>query len=428
MEPRVSYLTNKLKIVLMPMPWLHSVTVVMYIKAGSRYESKEQIGAAHFLEHLTLRGTKNYPTKLAIARILDKMGGKTKAGTGKEVALYQFKIPQGKENLLSILEVLREVLFHPLIRPQDVEIERKVILQEMDRRKDAPTKFIYDLLDNITWPSSPLGRPVIGTPESVKKLKRKDLLDFQQTRYQPQNMVLGLAGNFQRIDIDSIIRDYFLQYENHFGKTEVENSAIEEEQISPRMRIVKQSTQQTHLAFLFRAFSYNHPDEFKAKLLATILGGGFSSRLFQKLREEKGLAYKVNAFFEGFCNTGAIGIYTGVDNQKLKEAITVILAEVKKLKDSLIDKSELSQAKQKVKGRLALNLEAPGHILAWYVPQVLLKKKVLSYDDFCQELKQITAHDIQKIAQAVFKNKNLNLGIIGKVESEGDLINLLNVE
>lgn len=415
-------LKNGLRIITAPMPQVKSVTVAVFVGAGSRYENKKNNGVSHFLEHMLFRGTKKYPTQADLARTVEGMGGVWNGGTDKEYTIYWIKV--AAQHWQKALDILCEMTQHSLLRPKDIEVERGVILEEIDRYKDHPRDYAQVLIDRLTWPKHPLGWDTAGTKEAVSKIKRADFVSYLGNHYTPENTIVGIAGNFPHSDFIREVKSRFGSLKKTEAQTFVE---VEEEQKEPQVLTHYQKPEQTHFCLSLRAYPFGHPDRFAMSLLTAILGVGMSSRLWQTVRGKQGLAYAIYALPCHFQDTGTIQIYAGVDTERTEKALGAILNELGKLKSRKVGSRELRKVKEHQKGILALRLEGTSGTLEYYGFQELLTPEVLSYEQVCQKIDAVTAADVQRVACDIFKDEKLNLAVIGPFKSESKFEKILKI-
>lgn len=400
-------LDNGLTILTAPDPKARSMSVAIFLGVGSRFEKKRESGISHFLEHMAFRGTEKYPDKLELAKIVEGFGGRWNGATSKEWTVYWIKA--GAKYLSKSLDILGEMVFRPLLRKEDIEVERGVIIEEINMYEDDPQTHVREVIDEVVWPKQPLGRSTAGSRETIKSLKREDFIHYIKTHYVPENVIVGAAGKVDE-------REFLAEVEKSLGSLEkVETSEVEkvvEAQSIPQVKMIKKKTEQTHFCLNFRAFSFFHPQRYAMDLLSVILGGGFCSRLFQEIREKRGLAYAISASPFHHRDTGAVQIYAGVDNQRVGEAVSATLSEVKKMQKGA-SKEELGIAKEKVKGALALALEDHASYLDWLAKQKLLTPEVLTYEEWRSKIDQVTLEDIEQAANDLLRSDRLNFALIG---------------
>ena len=415
-------LENGLRIITVPVP-AESVTVAVFVGVGSRYETKENNGISHFLEHMAFKGTDKFSSLIEIVQAIEGFGGVYNAGTQKEWTSYWIKIP--KERLSSAFDILEEVVFHSLYRKEDIERERGVIIEEINMYEDDARMHVMELVDGVVWPNHPLGRNIAGTKETVQNLKRKDFLKYIKSLYLPSKIIVAAAGAVEGEAFSKLVTERLGGLKDRKPKDFLK---VKETQKKPRSVLQTRKTEQTHLCLVSRAYSYSHPDRFVMGLLSVILGGGATSRLFQKIREERGLAYDVHAMPFHQQDTGGVQIYAGVDHQKAEETLKFIISEIQNLKTGLVTKKELEVAKERTKGHLALSLEDSARRLSWICFQDLLLKDILTYEQTCQKFEAVTAAEIKRVACDIFVNKRLNLAVIGPFKDKGKFEKILKFD
>lgn len=413
-------LKNGLTILKVPIPPAKSVLVDIFVKVGSRQEDKRINGISHFLEHLFFKGSKKYPTAQDLSHALDAIGAEYNANTGKEHTQYYIKA--AKKHFRFIFETLTDVLQNPVMAPEEIEREKGVIIEEINMYEDTPMRHVEDLLEEVMWPGQPLGRNIAGRREIVKKITRKDILDYVATYYQPQNMIIAVTGAFPDRDLDKAIARHWAslrakQFPNWQKARELQKRAY--------YKIESKKTEQCHLALGFRSYDHNHSDYISQIVLSTILGGGMSSRLFTEIRERRGLAYYVRAVTCNYQDTGNFVIQAGIRLGSLEEALQTIYSELRKIKNEPVSAKELSKVKEYLKGTLTLSLEQSEALLGWYLEQTAFRKKVLEPEDAFRLIDKITTHDIARVARDIFQDKKLSTAIIGQQTSGADFQKLL---
>lgn len=417
-------LDNGLRVLLIPLPQFYSTTIVFYIKAGSRFEKENQIGAAHFLEHLSFTKGKSFNNKLELSRYLDRIGAKSNASTSRELVEYYIKVRSEKDNVLSALNLLKELIHETDFQTDIFEKEKKVIKQELEASLAKPGAAVFRALDELTWPGDRLGQHVIGSLESLEKLDLEQTLRFRKESFLPPRSVLAIGGNFTQQLVSSLVEEW--------GKTAGAGSStimpLSDQTFGHLKWIERKDDDQARFAYYFKGVSINNPRRRAYSLLSAILGRGFGSRLFQAVREKEGLAYSVGSFMGAYSDTGVFGISAEVQEDKLEKTVKVINEEINKIKNEKISEEELQLAKQKVKSGVALSLETPASLLGWFGPQYLLKEKVETYEDFCRQIDDVEIADLQKIAQEIFTEGQLNFAFTANANHSDNLYNLLRIK
>ncbi len=413
-------LKNGLTILKVPIPSAKSVLVDIFVKVGSRQEDKRINGISHFLEHLFFKGSKKYPTALALSHALDAIGAEYNANTGKEHTQYYIKA--AKKHFRFIFETLTDVLQNPVMAPEEIEREKGVIIEEINMYEDTPMRHVEDMLEEVMWPNHPLGKNIAGTREVIKKITRADILDYVATYYQPQNMIIAVTGAYPDRDLDKAVARHWA---GRRAKKFPNWLKVRERQKRPQCKIESKKTEQCHLALGFRSYDHNHRDYIPQIVLATILGGGMSSRLFTEIRERRGLAYYVRTATSNYLDTGNFVIQAGIRLGSLAEALETIYTELRKMKNEPVSAKELSKAKEYLKGTLTLSLEASEARLAWYLEQTAFRKKVLEPEGAFARIDKITSRDIARVARDIFQSRKLSCAIVGQKPNQATLQRLL---
>jgi len=401
-------LKNGLTILKVPVKGARSVLLDVFVKVGSRQETPQINGISHFLEHLFFKGSAKYPTAQDLSHALDEIGAEYNANTGKEHTQYYIKA--AKKHLPFIFDLLTDMLLHPVFDAKEIEREKGVIIEEINMYQDTPMRHVEDVLEEVMWPDQPLGRNIAGTKEVITKITRKNILDYVEGFYQPENMIFSVAGAYDEQELDILIHEFWNKLKNKpFPKWK---KAVEKQTI-PALTIESKKTEQMHVAVGFRSYDYNHRDYIPQLILATILGGGMSSRLFSEIRERRGLAYYVKASSSNYQDTGLFVIQAGVRQGSLNESIKVIMEQLKKIKNEPVPGRELKKAKEYIKGTLTLSLEDSESLLGWYLEQIAFRKRVLEPDQAFEEIDTVTAEDVARVARDIFQEKKLSLAVIG---------------
>ena len=414
-------LDNGLRVITCNMPHTRSVTVAIFIGAGSRYESQEKAGVFHFIEHLCFKGASRRTTAREISEAIDGVGGIINGGTDKELTVFWCKVTVF--HLALALDVLSDIILYSKFDPLDVETERQVIVEEINMSQDSPQYRVDLLSDELIWPGCPLGIDTAGTKETVGALTRSDMWDHLTWQYLPNNTVISIAGN---IDHDEVVS----QVESVFGDWQpgvaLSWQPAPNNQKSPRICIESRDTEQAHLCLAVRGLPLDHPDRYALDMLSIVLGEGMSSRLFTEIRERLGLAYAVHATSMHFLDSGALVIGAGVAPDNLPDTVTAILGELGRLKHG-VPQDELMKAKGMRKGRLLLRMEDSHDVATWLGAQDLLLGKAMTVDDAISVIDSIQADDMQRVAQELMVTDKLSLAVVGPVHNKGQLKKLLKL-
>lgn len=406
-------LNNGLTVVEVPSSDAESVVVDFFVKTGSRSENEKENGISHFLEHFLFKGTKKYPSALAISELIDAIGGEMNANTGKEHTQYYIKA--ASKYLPLIFEVLTDMIQNPLLDSAELEREKGVIVEEINMYKDTPMYEIENVLERVMWPKDALGRDIAGSKETVTKFNRDMFLNYIQRHYQGPNMILGISGKYNSKQFWQLIHEKW----NDFPKKNSNGwEKVKDKQNTPRFKMQFKQTEQAHFALGFKGFAYGDKRNTVQSVLSALLGGGMSSRLFTEVREKRGLGYYVRASGSAYQDTGVFGINSGVQIDKIEEALKVIFSELEKIKAEEISKRELSKAKEYLKGKTVLALEDNQVRLDWFLESVAFKPKVHTPNEVFKKIDLVTAGDVKKVANELFNKKKMSLAVIGPYKNE----------
>lgn len=409
-----------LRIITSNMPSTRSVCIAVFIGIGSRYESDEEAGTCHFIEHMCFKGTERRPSAMEIAETIEGVGGMMNAGTGKEFTTFWCKV--AKPHFPLALDLLTDILRNPKFEAVDLERERGVILEELKESIDSPQDRVGLILHELMWPGQALGRDIIGSRETISSLSRDNVLKYMRECYGPGNSVVAIAGDLDHGDVISAVEEAFIGWPKVKARAYVSADDLQQE---PRIKIEKRDTEQTHLCIGIKGFSIAHPDRYKLDLLNVVLGGGMSSRLNQELREKRGLVYDVDSYVDYYLDSGALTVYAGVDPGNAEDAVRAIMEELNKLKDT-VEAQELTKVKELVKGRLLLGMEDTRSVAGWAGRQEILTGRVLTVDDVVSIVDNIQMEDLVEVAERLLITKNISLTIVGPVRSEDRLRDLLH--
>lgn len=412
LEVKKTTLPNKLRVLVTPMKSTEAVTVMILVRAGSRYETKSINGIAHFLEHMFFKGGERYPDSRAVAEAIDAIGGMFNAFTSDEYVGYFVKVE--KDKIEVAFDVLSDMLLNAKFDPEGLERERGVILEEYNMYKDTPQREIWDVFERQLLGDHPLGWSTIGLTEVIKKVKRQDFLDYRSKLYTPSNIVVTVAGNTTVAKVESLVKKYLPH-----PKVGKKNQPLPYRQPAPKKKfqVVYKKTEQAHLVIGVPTFGADHPDKYVAKVLASVLGGGMSSRLFTSVRERHGLAYYVRASSANYADTGYVVASAGVDVKRIDLAIKTILDEFRDIATSLVPTKELNKAKAYITGGLVLEMEDSDEVAYSFGVQELLRDKTETIDTIRRKVHKVTADQILKLAKKIFKDGSLCLTVIGPYQS-----------
>jgi len=414
-------LDNELRIVTANMPHTRSVSICIFIGAGSRYETEAQAGTSHFIEHMLFKGTQKRATAREISETIEGVGGILNAGTDKELTLYWCKVAQPHFSLA--LDVLADMLLHSKFDPQDIDKEQQIIIEEIKMSRDSPSQRVNMLIDELLWPNHPLGRDVAGSKESVAAITKKVILDYLASQYLPANAVVTIAGDIQHQEAITAVSQTLGNWTNQRTRS---GYLAYKEQPAQQLCTETRDTEQAHLCLALPGLPLLHPKRFTIDLLNAILGAGMSSRLFIEIRDKLGLAYSIHSYVEHFLDSGSVTIYAGVEPKNLSTAIKAILEQLSRLKES-VPESELSKAKELSKGRLLLRMEDSRSVAGWMGGQEILTNRVLSVDEVMSIIDTITAEELSQLAQELLIGSQLRLAVVGPATKYEHLEELLKL-
>ena len=413
-------LGNGLRVLLAPMPQATSVTCMIMLAAGSRYETSETSGIAHFAEHMFFKGTERRPTARDIGMEVDGIGGEFNAFTGKEYTGYYVKC--ATEFRDTALDVLVDMLRNSKFPEDEIEREKGVIVEEMNMYYDTPRDFIGGVYEELLYGDQPLGWDIIGRKETVRAAKRETFLDYTGRWYKPGRMVVGLGGN---VGDDPLGRIEELLGDLPAAETGQPPPLEPQGSDGPRLKIHRKQSDQAHLCIGVSSYPLAHPDRYVLQLLATVLGTGMSSRLFTEVRERRGLAYYVFGINHSYTDAGSLYSQAGVDINRADEAVETIAHELRRIAEEPVESAELEKSRNLAKGRFLLQLENPQGMIMFGLRREVLEGAAVDPQEIQEGLDAVTADDIQRVAQDVIGRNGLNLALIGPFDEAAKFESLL---
>ncbi|HEY6011070.1 MAG TPA: pitrilysin family protein [Nitrospirota bacterium] len=402
---RKDTLSNGIRVVSETLPKSRSISIGVWVKVGSRHEPQEIGGVSHFIEHLFFKGTQKRTAK-DIAIEMDSIGGEMNAFTSQETTTYHAKVVD--EHLPVVIDILSDILLGSKFDPVEMEKERKVILEEIKGVEDTPDDFIHELFTNTVWPDNPLGRPILGTKETIRQLKHQDLISYIDSYYSPKEIVISVAGNFEHNRLIDLL-------DASFGR--LARTGVSKKEVTPAftraVAVRKKQLEQVQICLGCKGLYYSHEDRFVISALNTVLGNSMSSRLFQEVREQNALAYSIYSYVTSYRDTGLLTIYAGADPSNALEVVRLVLKELGKIKDEGITPAEESRVKNQIKGSLVLSLESSNSHMSRIARQEIYFGKYLSMDDIIKGVEKVTAEQVRSLARRLFTPENLSLAILG---------------
>jgi predicted Zn-dependent peptidase len=402
-------LPNGIKVITESMPHVRSVSVGVWVSSGSRRETGEENGLSHFIEHMLFKGTANRSAE-DIARSVDSIGGNLDAFTAKEMVCFNTKVLD--EHLPIAMDVLSDLVLNPSFREEDIEKEKGVILEEIKMDADSPDYLVHEIFSSNFWKDQPLGKPILGTRETVKRFNRAMVQDYYRGVYTPSNLLITAAGNLGHDRLVNLARERF---------EAVPATAPEPPQAVPttHARISlksKKDLEQVHVCLGVPSYPIPHEDRFTCYVLNTMLGGGMSSRLFQNIRERQGLAYAVFSELNPYSDTGCLSIYAGTSLESAKQVVQSVLKEFTDLKQQTAPAEEVRRAKDHLKGSLMLSLESTSSRMSNLARQEMHFRRFFTLDELAESIEKVTAEDVQRVAQTFFDQKNVALTVLGNLD------------
>ncbi|MCK5215485.1 MAG: insulinase family protein [Candidatus Omnitrophica bacterium] len=416
-------LKNGLRLCTHDMKGRESLSVGLWVGAGGRFEDDKLKGAAHFLEHILFKGSKRYSCS-EIKEQIEGVGGSLNAFTAEENTCYYAKFPS--KHVVRVLDILADMVFYPSISKSDVERERGVILEEIKMYHDLPQYFVLELLDGLVWPGHALGKNLAGTQESISKITHTDLKGFHKKYYSPQNIVVSACGCLDHNQVFSLIEK---KSKGIFNQEQPGFIGADNVQIGPKVKFYRKQIEQMHLAMGMFGYEYDHKDKYALNLLSIILGGNMSSRLFNEVREKRGLAYSIGSCTKSLKDTGMFMIRAGVDNLNIVDAASLIIKELGKIKKKGVVKDEFVRTKDYLLGQIVMGLEDTLEHMLWMGESLSSRNRIRRLQEVKQAVQKIKMADIKRVAQDVLRESHYNLAIVGPLndQQEGQLKGLLKV-
>ncbi len=415
-------LKNGLTLITVPIPHLDSVTTLVAVGAGSRYETKKINGISHFLEHMFFKGSRKFPSAEQIATLVDGIGAINNAATDKEVTYYWIKSAAKHINLAA--DILSSMVKESLLSEEEIEREKGVIVEELRMYRDNPQRYIWDLYERLQYGNQPLGWDIGGEEKIVTSLLRDDFVNYMDSLYAPENMALIFAGKIPK-NIKKIADKYFLNLpkRNQYKFKPFKQNAQE----SPKINVFYKKTDQANIVLGVEGYSRdNKKRRYTARILMAILGEGMSSRLFIQVRERRGLAYHVGASHGSYKDTGAFTVYAGLKLEKVYEGLEVIKAEMEAVVTEKVTDDELKKAKEMIRGGLAIRAESTNFLAEYFGTNFVLDRKIETFDEYLAKIDGVTIEDVQEVAQELFQKNRFNLQVIGPFKSKEKLEGILN--
>jgi len=409
---RITQLSNKIRIVTQEFKDRDSASIGVWIAAGGRYETKENKGVAHFLEHIAFKGSAKY-TCDETKQLIEGVGGNLNAFTAEEETCYYAKVPAN--HLKQTFDILADISFFPKITPKDLEKERAVILEEIKMYHDLPQYYVGELLEELLWPEHPLGQSLAGTAKTVGAMSALYLRDFKKTHYVPANTVISACGSMRHEELVALVNAKLGKLTGPLAPAYIPARRTQDQ---PSAHLYHKQTEQMHLALGYLAYETNHKDYYVLALLSIILGGNMSSRLFNEVREKRGLAYSVSSGLKSLNDTGVFIVRAGVDNSKIVDALDLILKVLEKIVAGGVKEDEFKRAQEYYMGQFLLGLEDTMDQMLWMGGGVISNDQVKSMPDVIKKIKAVSRADIKRVAKDILNPQRLNVAIIGPISQD----------
>ncbi len=404
----ISKLDSGLTIVTERVPNIRSVAIGFWVSVGSRFEDEANNGMSHFIEHMLFKGTHTRSAQ-DICQTFEILGAELNAFTTKEFTCFYARLID--EHLETGVEVLADMLQDPLFKSEHIDFERQVVLEEIAMYEDTPDELIHDLFTANLWPQHPLGKQVLGHKATVKKFNPAQIKKYFKTHYYPGNIIIAAAGNINHKDVVDLVNKY---YKLSAAGEKIENT--QPAQLVSKLAIVNKSTEQVHICLGTITLNANHPDRFALAILENIIGGGMSSRLFQKVREAKGLAYSIFSYHSLYQETGNIAIYAGTRESNLNKVLNIIADELINIVDKGVTEEEFNRSREHLKGRLVLGLESARNRMTRLGKSALIHEDIISVNELIAKIMAVSRDDVNKLAKKILRMDKMVLTIIGPVK------------
>lgn len=419
MKPQLKKLKNGIPLIVIPQKGAESMTLFVFCRVGSRYETKSINGASHFIEHLMFKGTKRRPDTQTISRTLDRYGAEYNAMTSKDFTGYYVKMDAAQTPLA--IDLLHDMLFHSHYDAKEMDRERGVIVEEINMYEDNPRMHIEDLLEEALFPGSTLGWNIAGPREVIKTVSRDELIAYRDAYYVPGRLTIALSGKIHPKALGLL--------EKTFGRVKTPKPTADHafkpftvpEKLAEPLAFQEKKTEQVQLGMAFHGLPLGHKDGPAVSLLASILGGSMSSRLFIQVRERRGLCYSISASHQPMEDTGVFSVMAGLEKARFPEAVKTILAELKKTTTTSVTAEELRRAKDHIRGKITLAFEDSSFQADWYGKQWMFQQKIESPEQRLRKFEQVTAADIKRVAKVIFRPEHMAQAVIGPFASKKEL-------
>ena len=412
-----SVLDNGIRIVTEEINHVRSVSLGVWVESGSRYESSANNGVAHFIEHMLFKGTEKR-SAFDIASAIDSVGGVMNAFTGKELTSFYAKVPDYHCEMA--VDLLADIFHHSRFDHDEIDKEKSVVLQEINMLEDTPDEYIHDFFGQVFWNANPLGLPILGTTETVTAFHRKGIIDFFSKRYSGDNLIITAAGNLKHDDFVNMIRKAF----GSFADTQTDKNVVSPT-VTSQVAVLHKNLEQVHVVMGTLAPSAASDVRYAAFLMNTILGGSMSSRLFQEIREKRGLAYSIHSFLVPYKDVGMYCVYFGTSEKNVLDVINLVMNELNKVCDGLLSDREIDSAKEQMKGNFLLSMESTDVRMTRLAKNEIYFSRDVHFDEVVNNIDAVTVDAVRSIARDMFRPEILSMAVLGRVKHEDFSVDLL---
>ncbi len=412
-------LDNGIRVVCEKIPYVRSVSIGIWVGTGSRNENRFNNGISHFIEHMLFKGTDKRTAK-GIAESIDNIGGQLNAFTGKECTCYYTKTLDSHIDIA--LEILTDMLFNSKFAIRDIDVERKVILEEIGMYQDSPEELVHDILSETVWEGDTLGYPILGRQECLKNINRDMIINYIGSNYSPKNSVISVAGNYDDHKLMEMITNLFSKWEAKAGDTQ----KYEKADFKAKSRLKEKETEQIHVCFGFEGVEHGDDNIYTILAINNIFGGGMSSRLFQKIREEKGLVYSIYSYPSSYKNTGLFTIYAGMNPEHLDSVLAMVVDEIKDLKKNGLSKDDLEKSKEQLKGSYILGLESTSSRMNSIGKSELMLGRIFSPDEILKKIDRINMENVVLMIDKVFDLNKVGFSAVGNLKKNVNILDFIN--
>ncbi len=414
-------LPNGVRVVTGPMTGVKSGTLIVSYAVGSRYEPAPVAGVSHFLEHMLFKGTERRPDPKQISEEIEGVGGVLNAATSREGTSYWFKAPSS--HFTAGYDVIADIVRNSVIEQVELDKERSVILEEIRSIQDSPEELVHDVIDEVVWGDQHLGRSIAGTEETVGGIDRETMVDFWQRNYEPSRLVIAAGGDVDHEEVVALTERFFGDLSEHPAPDET--IVTVGDQTEARVRLIERETEQAHLCLAMPALPYSTERRYVQSTIEAILSSGMSSRLFQEIREKRGLVYSVFGYFRPYADVGQGVLSAGTDLARVEETVEALVGELRKLRDERVPDDELLRTKELRKGRLLMGFEDSRSVAAWIGSQEATYGEIKTPEEVMAKIEAVTAEDVQALAQELFRPDRLSLALIGPYSDPAPFTRLL---